>query len=69
VTALAESRANSDEVVSVVQDFYRQALPPLGWVFVHSKNFTRGGERLTFNFKRNGKRTIMQVHVVPLPIK
>jgi hypothetical protein len=61
VTAVARGTAT----VAAVRDFYRRALPPLGWRALPGDRFVREGEELRLSFDRAGGETVLTVQLVP----
>ena len=62
---IADSTATGAVGISAVYDFYRRALPHLGWKIVDSHTYRRGGEKLSINAQANGKITIVRFSIKP----
>ena len=61
VTAAARGRAT----VAAVREFYRRALPPLGWRALPGDRFVREDEELRLSFGRAGGETALTIRLVP----
>ncbi|MDJ0608235.1 MAG: hypothetical protein QNJ67_04605 [Kiloniellales bacterium] len=61
VEAYAQGQVTREEVL----DFYRSALPPLGWKTLDTLRFGREGETLTLDFLNARDRLIVRFSLTP----
>ncbi len=61
VEAYAQGQVTREEVL----DFYRRALPPLGWKTLDTLRFGREGETLTLDFLNARDRLIVRFSLTP----
>ena len=63
---IAETNAMGSVDIDAVYQFYKRALPHLGWKVVNSHTYTRENEQLRIDAHANDKITIVQFSVKPL---
>lgn len=62
---IIETRATGTLPVRTIENFYRQALPALGWVPVSETEFTRSGERLSYMISKKDTYTVLDIMIQP----
>ena len=61
--------AYGEDGVIVYREFYKKALPPLGWVLQADGTYSRDNEVLQIDFKVRDQRTDVRIRVVPMKAK
>ena len=61
--------AYGEDGVIVYREFYKKALPPLGWALQTDGTYSRDNEVLQIDFQVRGQRTEVRIRVVPMKAK
>lgn len=62
---IMEFSAETTASAAAVKEFYRQALPPLGWKQARPAKFIRDKEMLKIDFAKNNGETIVHFALTP----
>ena len=60
--------AYGEDGVVVYREFYKRALPPLGWALQADGTYSRDNEVLKIDFQVRGQRTEVRIMVVPMKV-